>query len=110
MKTTKIKKLYNYELQLEYKKYMGLQPSDPLDYRVRNMFEDLTEEGLYVYDYSKRSSRWRVTFPLFILFIFLGSVFGAFKWLFTGSAILNNKSLFVSNMVKWDKFCGFNIL
>lgn len=110
MKTNKLKKLYQFELEQKYKKSFDLGANTALDYRLRNFFEELCYDGLYQYDYTEIKTRLRITFPFFILIILLASIISCFKWLFTGSYILNNKSWFVRNMVKWDKYCGFNII
>jgi hypothetical protein len=110
MKTTKIKKLYQFELERLYKQHFDLGVNGTLDYRLRNFFEELCDDGLYKYDYSKRESKLRITFPLFILVILLTMIYSCFKWLFTGSIRLDNKSWFTRQMVKWDKYCGFNII
>ena len=111
MKTNKLKKIYSFELQRKYKKHLGLEPTAELDYRLRNFFEELCEgRGIYEYDYTKRETKLRITFPLFFLVILVANIFSCFKWLFTGSFRFNNKSWFVRNMVKWDKYCGFNII
>ena len=110
MKTNKIKKLYSFELQRKYRKALGLEPIATLDYRLTNFFDELCDDGLYQYDYSKRETKLRITFPLFFLVILGANIFSCFKWLFTGSFRFSNKSWFVRNMVAWDKYCGFNII
>lgn len=110
MKTNKLKKIYSFELERQYKKQFKLEISDTFDYRLRQFFENICDKSIYQYDYTKRESKLRITFPFFILIIFLASIYSCFKWLFTGSYILNNKSWFVRNMVKWDKYCGFNMI
>lgn len=107
MKVTKIKKVYSYELQSKLKETLGTQE---LDYRIRRVIEDLCDDGLYIYDYSKTKSKLRITFPFFILVVLLANVFSAVKWLFTGSARFSQKSWFVKTMVKWDRYCVFNIV
>ena len=110
MKTTKIKKLYQFELEILYRKQFKLEPGSTLDYRLREFFEKLVDDGLYKYDYSKRENKLRVTFPLFILVIMLTNIYSCFKWLFTGSYRFDHKSWFTRQMIKWDKYCGFNII
>lgn len=107
MKVTKIKKVYSYEVKSKLKEELGVQE---LDYRVRQFIENLCDDGLYMYDYSKVIPKLRITFPFFILIILLANVFAAVKWLFTGSIRFSEKSWFTKSMVKWDRFCGFNIL
>lgn len=110
MKITKIKRLYQFELEIVYKKQFKLEPGDTLDYRLRQFLERLCDDGVYKFDYSKRESRLRITFPLFILVVLLANIYSCFKWLFTGDYRLNYKSWFTQKMIKWDKYCGFNIV
>ena len=110
MKTNKIKKLYNFDLQNKYKDKIHLDRNATLDYKLREFFEELCDDGLYQYDYSERPSKLRITFPLFLLAIVLLNVVSIFKWLFTGSSRFNNKSWVISRMIKWDKYCGFNLI
>jgi len=111
MKTTKIKKVYRYELERLYKRHFNLESSTTLDYRVRNFLEELCDDNeIYQYDYSNPKTKLRITFPLFILVLLLANVYSCFQWLFTGSFRFNHKSWFTRQMVKWDKYCGFNII
>ena len=110
MKTTKIKKVYQFELEALYRKQFKLEHGSTLHYRLRGFFEKLVDDGLYKYDYSKRESKLRVTFPLFILAVLLANTYSCFKWLFTGSYRFDHNSWFTRQIVKWDKYCGFNII
>ena len=110
MKTTKIKKVYKFELEALYRKQFKLESSDTLDFRLREFFEKLYDDGIYKYDYSKSRTRLRITFPLFILVVLLANIYSCFQWLFTGSYRFRHDSWFTKQMVKWDKYCGFNII
>ena len=110
MKTTKIKKLYPFDLEKLYKEKSNLKYTDTIDYKLRNFFEELCDDGLYKYDYSKRESKLRITFPIFILAVLLANIYSCFQWLFTGSYRFRHDSWFTRQMIKWDKYCGFNII
>jgi hypothetical protein len=110
MKTTKIKKVYQFELERLYKHHFDLEVNGTLDYRLRKFFEELCDDGIYKYDHLKTESKLRITFPLFILAVLLANIYSCFQWLFTGSYRFNHNSWFTTQMVKWDKYCGFNII
>ena len=79
MKTTKIKKVYKFELEALYRKQFKLESSDTLDFRLREFFEKLYDDGIYKYDYSKSRTRLRITFPLFILVVLLANIYSCFQ-------------------------------
>ena len=107
MKISKLKKVYAFELQNRYKEIYKL---DEIDYRLRQFLEDICEEGLYERDNTKRKARLTITFPLFLLCVFLMTVFSCIKWLFTGNIYLNNRWWAVKKLVEWDRYCNFNIV
>lgn len=107
MKITKIKKVYSYKLQSKLKEALITKE---LDYRTRQFFDDICDEGIYKYDYTETIPKLRITFPFFLLIILFANIFATIKWLFTGNVRFSEKWWFTKSMVKWDKYCGFNIV
>lgn len=110
MKTNKIKRINSHQLKQKYNKYYNREPNEVISWEFRQFLEALAEDGLYEYDYSKRNSKLRITFPLFLAVIFIFTIVGAFKWLFTGDYYFKHDSWIIRNISKWDKYCGFNIM
>ena len=107
VKTTKIKELNYYKLAQMYKESVGVEV---IDYKVRNFLEELVDLGVYSYDFERPKGKLKITFPLFLILIILGSLYGAVKWIFTANSRLDVNSWFVRSLVKWDKYCGFKIM
>lgn len=110
MKVTRIKKVNYFELAQRYKDKMGMERTATLDYRVRNFLEDLVDDGMYIYDYTKSPGKFRITFPLFIVIVMLGNIYSFIKWVFTADSRISEKSWFIRTLAKWDKYCGFKVL
>jgi hypothetical protein len=108
MKISQVKKTYSFELQQKLKKeYLK---ADELDYRIRNFFDDICDDGIYTRYYPKNKPKWRITFIPFLLFVIIITLSGWIKWFFTGSAVFDSKSFVVKKMIAWDRYCRFDIL
>lgn len=107
MLISKVKKVYSYELQNKFKKRYGVQE---IDYRYRQFFEELCDDGLYVKDYPKNRAKLRITFLPFLFCILILTVVSLFKYLFTGSFSFGEKNFIIRKMIAWDKYCRFNII
>lgn len=108
MKISQVKKVYSYELQQRLNN--DFLSGGEIDYRIRNFLEDICDDGIYKREYLKNKPKLRITFLPFILCVFILLIIGAIKWIFTGSAIFNSDNLVTKSMIKWDKYCRFNIV
>lgn len=104
MKITRVKRLFEYELLEEYRSITGKEPDPDTKFFFSEM--DLYYEPID----EKKPAKLRITFPLFLTTVSLILIFGGIKWLFTGNAYLNHKSFVIKQMVRWDKYCRFNIV
>ena len=107
MLISKTKQVYSYELQNKFKKRFGVQE---MDYRYRQFFEEICDNGLYVKDYPKNKAKLRITFIPFLFCVMGLYVVALFKYLFTGSFQFGEKNLIIRKMIEWDKYCRFNII
>ena len=106
MRLNKVKKVWGFELQRQFKKRYKIEE---MDYRFRDFLDEICDEGLYVEDYPKNKARLRITFPLFIFFIGVLILLACFKWFFTGRFNYNKKDWVTKKMMAWDRYCRFGI-
>ena len=107
MLVSKVKQVYSYELQTKFKKRFGVQE---IDYRYREFFDDICDNGLYVRDYLKNKPKLRITFIPFLFCVIVLYVVAFLKYLFTGTFYFGEKNLIIRKMIDWDKYCRFNII
>jgi hypothetical protein len=112
MKLTKVKPLYTTDFNRLIENRHGKQFLQDFrnTYYYNKMTDLLFERDIFVRDFSKRNSKLRITFPLFLVIVLLLNIFGCFKWLFTGSARFKEKNWIIKKVIQWDKYCGFNIV
>jgi len=107
MLISKVKQVYSYELQTKFKKRFGVQE---IDYRYREFFDDICDDGLYVRDYLKNKPKLRITFIPFLFCVIVLYVVAFLKYIFTGTFYFGEKNLIIRKMIDWDKYCRFNII
>ena len=107
MLISKVKQVYSYELQTKFKKRFGVQE---IDYRYREFFDELCDDGLYVRDYLKNKPKLRITFIPFLFCVIVLYVVAFLKYIFTGTFQFGEKNLIIRKMIDWDKYCRFNII
>lgn len=106
MRLNKVKKVYSFELQNKFKQRYGVQE---MDYRFRDFLDEICDRGLYVADYPKNKPRLRITFPLFLIFVLILTIFACFRWLFIGTFNYNEQDWVVRKMLAWNNYCRFGI-
>lgn len=106
MNLTDIKAVTSLEMKTEIKCRLG---KATLDYPLEAYIEEICSGGLYKEGKRKRRSKYRITFPLFILAITILYLLMGVKWLFTGSFFLSPKSYVLKKILQWNDYCGFHL-
>lgn len=104
---SKVKKVYSYQLQHQFKKQFGVEV---IDYKTRQFLDDICDKGIYVRESLSNKAKLRITFLPFLICVAVLNAVSLFKYLFTGSFQFSENSLIVRNMIAWDKYCRFNII
>ena len=107
MLISKVKKVYNFELQKKFKDKYGIQE---MDYRYRDFFEELCDNGLYIRECNDNKTKLRITFIPFLICILILYIIGLFKYLFIGTFSFGENNFVIRKMIAWDKYCRFNII
>ncbi len=112
MRISKVRKMYSNEFD---KLILNLHGEQFLtDYRntyyYNKLFQVISENNIYIPDYKKPKAKLRITFPLFLFTIMVINIVMCIVWLFSGSAVMKSNWHLTKLMIRWDRYCNFNII
>lgn len=105
MKLVKMKKINKKELR---EKLIFHQGTSYIEESMEDFIDEVCRDGLYTNNISKKSSRWIITFPIFLVAIASVFAVGMVKFAITGVFYFRRENYFIKKLVQWNEYCNFN--